>query len=128
VQKYVSISGISIPSSLIAPRTLEPLAPAMLAALWEIAAVLDERRVASVVEDAVWLEIPTKRLRGEGGRDDNAWMRKCLDRLAGLKLSGEYRGDPWGAERQSRRPLPIAKNIRLGDPKPSALFGGADFR
>jgi hypothetical protein len=25
------------------------------------------------------------------------WLRECLKRLTGLKISGEYRGDPWGA-------------------------------
>lgn len=88
---------IAVPSSLIAPRAEKPLSPAMLAALWEIAAVLDERRVPAAVKDALWLEIPTRRLRGEGARSDNIWLKECLERLMGVKLSGEYRGDPWGA-------------------------------
>lgn len=86
-----------MPSSLIALRSSEPLAPAMLAALWEIAAVLDEKRTPAIVRDAIWLEIPTSRLRGEGSRSDNHWLKQCLDRLTGIKLSGEYQGDPWGA-------------------------------
>lgn len=69
----------------------------MMSAVWEIAAALDEQRVPAAVTNAVWLEIPTLRLRGEGGRSDNVWLRECLDRLIGVKLSGEYRGDPWGA-------------------------------
>lgn len=88
---------IVVPSSLIAPRAEKPLSPAMLAALWEIAAVLDEQRVPAAVKDAFWLEIPTRRLRGEGARSDNIWLKECLERLMGVKLSGEYRGDPWGA-------------------------------
>lgn len=88
---------IAVPSSLIAPRAEKPLSPAMLAALWEIAAVLDEQRVPAAVKDALWLEIPTRRLRGEGARSDNIWLKECLERLMGVKLSGEYRGDPWGA-------------------------------
>lgn len=69
----------------------------MLTALWEIAAVLDEQRTPALVQDAIWLEIPTARLRGEGARSDNIWLRQCLDRLTGIKLTGEYRGDAWGA-------------------------------
>ena len=88
---------ITIPSSLIAPRAEKPLAPAMIAALWEVAAVLDEQRVAQVVSNAVWLEIPSRRLRGEGGRNDNHWLKQCLERLTSLKLSGEYKGEAWGA-------------------------------
>ena len=90
-------ANLTVPSSLIAPRASQPLAPAMLSALWEIAAVLDEQRTPAVVKDAIWLEIPTMRLRGDGARSDNIWLRQCLDRLTGIKLTGEYRGDAWGA-------------------------------
>ena len=86
-----------MPSSAVALRSEQPLTPAMVSAVWEIAAVLDEQRVPVHVPNAVWLKIPTLRLRGEGGRTDNVWLRHCLDRLTGVKLSGEYRGDPWGA-------------------------------
>lgn len=91
------MNEITVPSSLIAPRASEPLAPAMIAALWQIADILDEQRTPATVPNSVWLEIPTKRLRGEGSRSDNHWLRQCLDRLTGIKLSGEYRGNPWGA-------------------------------
>ena len=91
------MNEIAVPSALIAPRADKPLAPAMITALWEIAAVLDEQRIPATVENAVWLEIPTRRLRGEEGRNDNVWLRQCLERLTGVKLSGEHRGDPWGA-------------------------------
>lgn len=86
-----------MPSSAVALRSDRPLTPAMVSAVWEIAAALDEQRVPATVSNAVWLEIPTTRLRGEGSRADNVWLRECLDRLTGVKLSGEYRGDPWGA-------------------------------
>lgn len=69
----------------------------MVSAVWEIAAALDEQRIPATTPNAVWLEIPTAALRGEGSRSDNVWLRQCLDRLTGVKLSGEYRGDPWGA-------------------------------
>jgi hypothetical protein len=69
----------------------------MTSAAWEIAAALDVARVPAEVPNAVWLEIPTTRLRGPGARQDNIWLRECLERLTGVKLSGEYRGDPWGA-------------------------------
>ena len=92
-----SMNDISIPSSLVAPRASDALAPAMLSALWEIAAVLDEKRTPATVPNSVWLEIPTQRLRGEGSRDDNHWLRQCLRRLTKIELSGEYRNEPWGA-------------------------------
>lgn len=88
---------ITVPSSAIALRSEKPLSPAMMAAVWEIAGALDEARTPADVPNAVWLEIPTLRLRGPGAREDNVWLRECLDRLTGVKLSGEYRGDPWGA-------------------------------
>lgn len=69
----------------------------MVSAIWEIAAALDEQRIPATVPNAVWLDIPTPRLRGEGSRADNVWLRECLDRLTGVKLSGEYKGEPWGA-------------------------------
>lgn len=86
-----------MPSSAVALRSDRPLTSAMVSAVWEIAAALDEQRVPAAVPNAVWLEVPTLRLRGEGSRADNVWLRECLDRLTGVKLSGEYRGDPWGA-------------------------------
>ncbi len=86
-----------MPSSAVALRSDKPLTPAMTSAVWEIAAALDEARVPAEVPNAVWLEVPTTRLRGPGARQDNIWLRECLERLTGVKLSGEYRGDPWGA-------------------------------
>lgn len=88
---------ITVPSSAVALRSDQPLTPAMVTAVWEIAGALDEERVPAAVSNAVWIEVPTLRLRGEGSRADNVWLRECLDRLTGVKLSGEYRGDPWGA-------------------------------
>jgi hypothetical protein len=88
---------ITVPSSAIALRSETPLTPAMVSAVWEIAAALDEQRIPATVPNSVWLEVPTLRLRGEGGRADNVWLRQCLERLTGVKLSGEHRGDPWGA-------------------------------
>lgn len=88
---------ITVPSSAVALRSETPLTPAMVSAVWEIAAALDEQRAPATVPNSVWLEVPTLRLRGEGSRADNVWLRQCLDRLTGVKLSGEHRGDPWGA-------------------------------
>lgn len=88
---------ITVPSSAVALRSEKPLTPAMMAAVWEIAAALDEARTPAQVPNAVWLDIPTARLRGPEARQDNIWLRECLERLTGVKLSGEYRGDPWGA-------------------------------
>lgn len=88
---------LTIPSALVAPKADKPLTPAMVSALWEVAAALDKHPVSATSDDPIWLEIPSKRLRGEGSRNDNIWLRECLNRLMGIKLSGEFRGDPWGA-------------------------------
>ncbi len=88
---------LTINTALLAPQADKPLTPAMVTALWVIADQIDRRGIKAATDDAVWLEMPAKMLRGEGGRDDNVWLRECLDRLTGLKIAGEYRGDPWGA-------------------------------
>lgn len=84
-------------SAALALRAEKPLTPAMVSALWEIAAVLDEERTPANVPNSVWLVIPTARLRGPDARQDNVWLRECLGRMTGLKLSGQHRGDEWGA-------------------------------
>lgn len=92
------MNTISVSSAVIAPTTSQGrLTPAMTSIIWEIAAVLDEKRIPAIVENSVWLSIPTKRLRGSGGRTDNHWLRQCLSRLMMLQISGEYRGDSWDA-------------------------------
>lgn len=88
---------IAVSSAALALRADKPLTPAMISALWEIAAVLDEERTPATVPNAVWLMIPTARLRGPESRPDNVWLRECLERMTGLKLSGQHRGDEWGA-------------------------------
>jgi len=69
----------------------------MRAVIWEIGASLDEARVKLGHREPVWLSIPTKRLRGDHARDDNAHLKVTLDRLAGVYLTGEHKGDEWGA-------------------------------
>lgn len=88
---------ITVSSAALSLRAEKPLTPAMLSALWEIVAVLDEERIPATVPNAVWLNIPTARLRGPSARADNVWLRECLERMTGLKLSGQYRGNEWGA-------------------------------
>jgi len=88
---------ITVPSSAIALRSEQTLTPAMVSAVWEVAAALDEQRIPATVSNSVWLEVPTLRLRGEGGRADNIWLRQCLDRLTGIKISGEHNNNFWGA-------------------------------
>ena len=88
---------ITVSSAALALRAEKPLTPAMISALWEIAAVLDEERTPASVPNSVWLTIPTTRLRGPSARQDNVWLRECLERMTGLKLSGQHRGDEWGA-------------------------------
>ena len=88
---------ITVSSAALALRAEKPLTPAMISALWEIAAILDEERTPANVPNSVWLTIPTTRLRGPDARQDNVWLRECLERMTGLKLSGQHRGDEWGA-------------------------------
>lgn len=88
---------LTVNSALIAPSTDKPMTPAMVTALWVIADEIDRRRLPAADRDPVWLEIPSVTLRGEDGRSDNVWLRECLERMTGLKISGDYRGDPWGA-------------------------------
>lgn len=88
---------ITVSSAALALRAEKPLTPAMISALWEIAAVLDEERTPASVPNSVWLTITTTRLRGPSARQDNVWLRECLERMTGLKLSGQHRGDEWGA-------------------------------
>ena len=88
---------LTVPSNIVAPQGDQPLTPAMVAVVWELSAALDEQRVPAETETAVWLEVPTRRLRGESGRSDNIWLRQCLRRLAKVYFEGHYRGDPWGA-------------------------------
>jgi Initiator Rep protein, WH2 len=91
------MDSVTVSSALISPTSDKGLTPAMVTALWVIGEELDRLRVPATAKDAIWLEIPSRNLRGRDGRDDNVWLRKCLDRLTGLKINGEYRGDPWGA-------------------------------
>lgn len=77
-----------MPSSAVALRAEKSLTPAMVAAVWEIAGAIDAARLPAELANAHWLEISTARLRGEGGRSDNVWLRECLDRLTGIKLAG----------------------------------------
>lgn len=88
---------ITVPSSAVALRSDKPLTPAMVSAVWELASALDTARIPAEVDNSVWLEVPSRLLRGEDGRNDNVWLRECLTRLTGVQLSGEWRGDPWGA-------------------------------
>lgn len=88
---------ITIPAQLVSPSADRPLTPAMLTALWELAAMIDERRdLPEAVRDAVWIEAPSRRLR-RAGREDNHWLREVLTRLLGVRITGQHRGDPWGA-------------------------------
>jgi hypothetical protein len=92
------MSEISVRSVLLNPfQNDKPLTPAMVLALWVIADAVDNLKLSSGHDHTVELTIPTSRLRGTEGRSDNAWLKVCLDRMTGLKISGTYRGQEWGA-------------------------------
>lgn len=92
------MDSLTVSSSMLIPSAVNAeITPAMLAVLWGIADELDRRRAPAHSEEAMWLEMPSRRLRDPDGRDDNFWLRECLDRLTGIKLKGEYRNNPWGA-------------------------------
>jgi hypothetical protein len=88
---------LTINSKIISPQSDKPLTPAMVTALWIISDHIDRKGIKSSADDALWLELPAATLRGGNGRDDNVWLRECLDRLTGIKINGDFRGDPWGA-------------------------------
>lgn len=91
------MTTLTVPSPFASPRGDKPLSPQTVSIIWRIADALDEKRTPATVPNAIWLELATSALRGPGARSDNVWLRKCLQRLSGLQLSGEYKGSPWGA-------------------------------
>lgn len=92
------MDSLTVSSSMLIPSASNvEITPAMLGVLWGIAHELDRLRVPENYSDAKWLEIPSKKLRNPDGKSDNQWLKICLDRLMGVKLGGEYRGDEWGA-------------------------------
>ena len=91
------MESLTINSKILSPMGDKPLTPAMVTALWVIGDEIDRRGIKADAKNALWLEIPSAQLRGDSGRNDNVWLRECLDRLTGLKINGEWKGDPWGA-------------------------------
>lgn len=73
------------------------ITPAMLTVLWGVAHEIDRLRLPANYGEAKWLDIPTRLLRNPEGKNTNQWLRVCFDRLMGVKLEGEYKGDEWGA-------------------------------
>ncbi len=88
---------MTISSGLVAIQTKEQLSPAMRSVIWQIAAALDAQRVPIENKKPVWLNIGTSDLRGLGGKNDNTHLKGTLDRLCGVYLTGDHRGDQWGA-------------------------------
>ena len=90
---------LTVASTIIAPRGDQPLTPAMVAVVWEMASALDALREEPQTTGAGrWLSIPTAHLRGPDGRADNVWLRVCLRRLSQVYFEGHHQsGDPWGA-------------------------------
>lgn len=86
---------LTIPGPLVSFRASQALTPGMQAIILRIGDSVDAARLAADVSNAVWFEAPAADLRG--GRDDNHWLRQQLQRLTGVQLSGEHRGQPWGA-------------------------------
>ncbi len=92
------MSEITVRSVLLNPfQNDRPLTPAMVLSLWVIADAVDSLKLSEGHDHTVELTIPTSRLRGTEGRSDNTWLKVCLDRMTGLKISGTYRGQEWGA-------------------------------
>lgn len=83
---------ILVPSRFLNAEPSEKLTGAERAVAMEIAGMLDELRQAPEVDDVVWMEVPTARLRGPG-RDDNQHLHRCLSRLARIQWRGQ---DPDG--------------------------------
>lgn len=88
---------ITVSSGLVAIQTKERLSPSMRSVIWQIAAALDAQRVPIENKIPVWLSIGTRDLRGPDGKSDNTHLKGTLDRLCGVYLTGDHRGDQWGA-------------------------------
>ena len=88
---------ITVSSGLVAIQTKERLSPSMRWVIWQIAAALDAQRVPIDNKQPVWLNISTRDLRGPVGKNDNTHLKGTLDRLCGVYLTGDHRGDQWGA-------------------------------
>lgn len=99
-----------VPSNLVPPVFAGDgyLTPAQLSVLWEIANWLRSHRkdVAKMIAEAklpngkqnsIWVEIPAKQLRGPISREDNYWLRECLERLQLVQVSGETNTKLWDA-------------------------------
>jgi hypothetical protein len=92
----VSKQTITVASPVLTSIEGVSLTPDQRSAVWELAGLLDEQRIPADQDDAIWIEAPTARLRGSGGRSDNYWLREILDRLTSVKIGGTWRGDRWG--------------------------------
>lgn len=95
---------LTVTTPLISPSTDRPLTPAMVSVVWSISDALDKLRLNTDVDNAVWIEIPTAQLRGDGGRSDNVWLRECFNRLMGIKFNGEF--TPRASAEQTPTPVP----------------------
>lgn len=92
------MESFTVPSRVLIPTAKSgDLLPAMIPIVWAIASEVDRKRIPKDNDDGVWIEIPSRRLRNPDGRQDNVWLRQCLERLTEMKLSGEYKDDKWGA-------------------------------
>lgn len=92
------MNEITVRSVLLNPyQNDKPLTPAMVLALWVIADAVDKLKLSDGYDSPVELTIPTAKLRNSETRSNNVWLRTCLDRLTGLKIGGNYRGNDWGA-------------------------------
>ena len=92
------MDSLTVSSSMLIPSASNvEITPAMLGVLWRVSHELDHLRLPANVDEAKWLEIPASTLRSPDGRNDNHWLKKSLEKLTGVKLEGEYRGNPWGA-------------------------------
>ena len=91
------MNQLTVSSPLLNFHVPAQLTQADIAIIWAISDELDKQRIPSLLDNAQWVTIASKKLRSEESRDDNYWVKKCLDKLMGIKLSGEYRNDPWGA-------------------------------
>lgn len=91
------MDSLTVSTALINATSENTLTPAMATVLYVVSDHVDSLRLKAVPVEGLWIRMPSARLRGTGGRNDNIWLRKCLERLQTIRMGGEYRGDPWGA-------------------------------
>jgi hypothetical protein len=83
---------LTVPKSLIQAQPDTEITAVERAVAWDIATILDERHEAAPSRDEtdmLVIDVPTARLRGPDGRDDNQHLHRVLKRLAKVQWADQ---------------------------------------